>query len=92
MTLFGGAGGDSSCAVNIQSLTGNITNNGSGYTAGKYTNVQFDFVSGTEEPSNKATADFTVPGWELTINNAGSGYEDSEYTGVTAYNLSLIHI
>ena len=89
LTLYGGAGGDAACAVNIQSLTGNITNNGNGYTAGKYPNVQFTFVSGTEDPSNKATADFTVPGWELNISQAGSGYEDSEYTGVTAYNVPL---
>ena len=87
LTLIGGAGGDAVTAVKIQSLTGNITNNGSGYTPGTYTGQNFTFVSGGTAPSQVASADFEVPGWELQVNASGSGYEDAEYTGVTAYNV-----
>ena len=92
LTLIGGAGGDAQTSVNIQSLTGNITNNGSGYTQGTYQGVSFSFVSGGAAPSSAATADFTVPGWTANITNAGSGYTDGQYDNITAYNLSLIHI
>ena len=86
LTLIGGAGGDASTSVNIQSLTGNITNNGSAYTQGSYTGVAFTFVSGGTAPTNVATADFSVPGWTANITNAGSGYTDGQYDNITAYN------
>ena len=89
LTLIGGAGGDASVGLNIQSLTGNITNNGSGYTQGSYTGVNFSFVSGGTEPSQAATADFTVPGWTLNVTQAGSGYTDGEYQGIAAYNVPV---
>ena len=85
LTLIGGAGGDASVGLNIQSLTGNITNNGSGYTQGSYTGVNFSFVSGGTEPSQAATADFTVPGWTLNVTQAGSGYTDGEYDLVSQH-------
>ena len=89
LTLIGGAGGDASTSVNIQSLTGNITNNGSAYTPGTYAGVNFSFVSGGTAPTNVATADFYIPGWEGTISNAGSGYTDGQYDGVNAYNVPV---
>ncbi len=87
LTLIGGAGGDAETSVNIQSLTGNITNNGSAYTPGTYTGVNFSFVSGGTAPTNVATADFIIPGWEGNISNAGSGYTDGQYDGINAYNV-----
>ncbi len=89
LTLIGGAGGDAQTSVNIQSLTGNITNNGSGYTQGTYQGVSFSFVSGGAAPSSAATADFTVPGWTANITNAGSGYTDGQYDNITAYNIPV---
>ena len=89
LTLIGGAGGDAAVGLNIQSLTGNITNNGSAYTQGSYTGVNFTFVSGGTEPSQAATADFTVPGWTLNVTQAGSGYTDGEYQGIAAYNVPV---
>ena len=89
LTLIGGAGGDASTSVNIQSLTGNITNNGSAYTQGSYTGVAFTFVSGGTAPTNVATADFSVPGWTANITNAGSGYTDGQYDNITAYNVPV---
>ena len=87
IALEGGAGHDAKITCNIQSLTGTITNAGSGYTPGEYTGVSFTWVSGATEPQSAATADFRCPGWEGTITNAGSGYTDGEYTGVTAFNV-----
>ena len=86
LTLTGGAGGDAILGVNFQSLIGNITNNGSAYTAGTYAGIAFTWVSGATEPTNTATADFVIPGWEVTINNGGSGYTDGTYSGITVYN------
>ena len=89
LTLIGGAGGDAETSVNIQSLTGNITNNGSAYTQGSYEGVSFTFVSGGAAPSSAATADFTVPGWTANVSNAGSGYTDGQYDNITAYNVPV---
>jgi len=86
LTLIGGAGGDAQTSVNIQSLTGNITNNGSAYTAGFYQGVNFTFVSGGTEPTQTASADFRVPGWVVNVTNAGSGYTDGQYDSVSVYN------
>ena len=87
LTFIGGAGGDAEVGLNIQSLEGNITNNGTAYTQGAYTGVSFSFVSGGASPSSAATADFIVPGWTLNISNAGSGYTDGQYDGIAAYNV-----
>ena len=85
MTLIGGAGGDAQTSVNIQSLTGNITNNGSAYTPGFYQGVNFTFVSGGTEPTQSASADFRVPGWVVNVSNGGSGYTDGQYDSVSVY-------
>ena len=86
LTLIGGAGGDAQTSVNIQSLTGNITNNGSAYTPGFYQGVNFTFVSGGTEPTQTASADFRVPGWVVNVTNGGSGYTDGQYDSVSVYN------
>ena len=86
LTLIGGAGGDAQTSVNIQSLTGNITNNGSAYTPGFYQGVNFTFVSGGTEPTQSASADFRVPGWVVNVSNGGSGYTDGQYDSVSVYN------
>ena len=86
LTLIGGAGGDAETSVNIQSLTGNITNNGSAYTPGFYQGVNFTFVSGGTEPTQTASADFRVPGWVVNVSNGGSGYTDGQYDSVSVYN------
>ena len=84
ITLDGGGGENGQLTVNVQSLTGNITSNGSGYTPGTYNNVAF-----TGSASGQgATADFVVPGLGGTISSAGSNYADSGDNphGVTFYN------
>ena len=74
-----GGGTGATVTVDIQSLTGNITSTGSGYTPGIYQNIAFTGGSGTS-----ATATFTVPGFQGTITTAGSGYADSTGSGYSA--------
>jgi len=83
ITLVGGGGLNGQLTVNIQSLVGNITSNGSGYAPGTYQNVAWTgSAAGTG-----GTATFTVPGLGGSITNAGSGYADSNPTiGATLYN------
>ena len=81
VTLDGGGGKDAVLQVDIQSLTGNVTSTGSGYTAGSYANVEFTGGS----PTVTATATFLVPGFATTISNAGSGYTDGTYQ-INLYN------
>ena len=76
LTFSGGGGVGGTLQADIQSIDGNITSSGSGYTAGTYNNVSFTGGS----PTVVATADFTVPGFSGTITNAGSGYTDGTYT------------
>ena len=73
ITLDGGGGENGQLTVNVQSLTGSITSNGSGYTPGTYSNVAF---TGSANGQG-ATADFLVPGLGGGITAAGSGYADS---------------
>ena len=76
LTFEGGGGNGGTLQVDIQALIGNITANGSGYTAGTYPNVTF--TGGT--PTTTASATFTIPGLGGTITTAGSGYLDGTYT------------
>ena len=76
LTFSGGGGIGGTLQADIQSVDGNITSSGSGYTAGTYNNVAFTGGS----PTIVATADFTVPGFSGTITNAGSGYTSGTYT------------
>ncbi|ADO99872.1 baseplate wedge initiator [Prochlorococcus phage P-HM2] len=76
LTFSGGGGIGGTLQADIQSVDGNITSSGSGYTAGTYNNVAFTGGS----PTIVATADFTVPGFSGTITNAGSGYTSGSYT------------
>ena len=76
LTFSGGGGIGGTLQADIQSVDGNITASGSGYTAGTYNNVAF--TGGT--PTIVATADFTVPGFSGVITTAGSGYTSGTYT------------
>lgn len=88
VTFYGGAGNDGRFTINVQSVTGNITNGGSGYVAGEYADVELEYVSGgAGAPSSNATATFTVNGWTGNITNAGSGYIDGQYDGHVMYNV-----
>jgi hypothetical protein len=83
ITLVGGGGLNGQLTVNIQSLVGNITSQGSGYAPGTYQNVAW---TGSALGTG-GTATFTVPGLSGSITNAGSGYADSNPTvGATLYN------
>ena len=76
LTFTGGGGIGGTLQADIQSLTGNITASGSGYTAGTYNNIAFTGGS----PSVTATADFVIPGFTGTITSGGSGYTNGTYT------------
>ena len=76
LTFSGGGGIGGTLQADIQSVDGNITASGSGYTAGTYNNVAFTGGS----PTIVATADFTVPGFSGVITTAGSGYTSGTYT------------
>ena len=73
ITLTGGAGTGAIIDIDIQSLTGNVTSSGSGYTAGTYSNVAFT----TTGNGTGATATLTIPGFAGVITNGGSGYTDN---------------
>ena len=79
VTVADGGGTGATITVDIQSVTGNITSSGSGYTPGIYQNIAFTGGNGTS-----ATATFTVPGFQGTITTAGSGYADSTGSGYSA--------
>ena len=76
LTFVGGGGTGGTLTANIQSVEGNITSAGSGYTSGTYQNVAFTGAN----PTVTATADFLIPGFNGTITTAGSGYTNGTYT------------
>ena len=86
LTFTGGGGNGGQLLADVQSLTGNISANGSGYAPGVYPDVGFTVVTSAGEISTVATATFTVPGFNGTITTAGSGYADGTYTSVPLVN------
>ena len=86
LTFTGGGGSGGQLLADVQSLTGNISANGSGYAPGVYPDVGFTVVSAAGTVSTVATATFTVPGFDGTITTAGSGYADGTYTSVPLVN------
>ena len=81
ITLEGGGGNGGVLTVNVQSLVGSITSNGSGYTPGTYNNISWTgSASGTG-----GTASFTIPGLQGVITAGGSGYKDQN----TAYSVEF---
>ena len=86
LTFTGGGGFGGQLLADVQSLTGNITANGSGYAPGVYPDVGFTVVTSAGTVSTVATATFTVPGFNGTITTAGSGYADGTYTSVPLVN------
>ena len=86
LTFTGGGGFGGQLLADVQSLTGNISANGSGYAPGVYPDVGFTVVTAAGEISTVATATFTVPGFDGTITTAGSGYANGTYTNVPLVN------
>ena len=86
LTFTGGGGSGGQLLADVQSLTGNISANGSGYAPGVYPDVGFTVVTAAGTVSTVATATFTVPGFDGTITTAGSGYSDGTYTSVPLVN------
>ena len=81
LTFAGGEGSGATAAINIPSIGGNITQNGSGYVPGTYVSVPFT-GAGAATP---ATATFVVPGLVGTL-VGGSGYATNNFTNVPVRN------
>ena len=82
LTFNGGGGQNATLQADIQSLSGNITASGSGYTAGTYSPVSFTGGS----PTVTATATITIPGFQGAITAGGTNYLDGTYTNVFLRN------